>query len=119
MPRQPQGRWFCERCQRRFDAAGGCERCPGEPLLDLADDDVRQFVEDEDARRAHKRLGLAVGVSLPLAIVVAFILGAGIVGIAAGVGLGVGLSAAVVALFPAKKRAPTVSPAQLEAWRAG
>lgn len=52
----PDGRYFCESCERRYNAPGDCTHCPEEPLLDLLDEDVLLMLEKWDDDRWQKRL---------------------------------------------------------------
>jgi len=56
----PMGRYYCERCDTRYD--GGPGDCPGsceeEPLLDLRNEEVILFMEEQDRKRFVKRAGL-------------------------------------------------------------
>jgi len=74
--RNKLGRFYCEQCHGRFDAAGDCPKCPGEPLLDLADEDVRLMLEEMDHAAKTRRFGMLAMVSAVLAVPVFFILSA-------------------------------------------
>lgn len=56
----PMGRYYCERCDTRYD--GGPGDCPGdceeEPLLDLRNEEVILFIEEQDRKRFVKRAAL-------------------------------------------------------------
>jgi hypothetical protein len=60
----PAGRWFCERCQARYQAPGDCQRCPDEPLLDLHDEHTRLAISEMDDARRRRRHGLLGIISL-------------------------------------------------------
>lgn len=72
------GRYFCEVCTARYEAAGDCSECPGEPLLDLADEDVRLMIQDFDDRRWRKRATqwtlASIVVMIPVAAPLAWVL---------------------------------------------
>jgi hypothetical protein len=44
-------RYICEACGRRYAEAGDCQDHPDEPLLDLANEDVRIMLDDFDSSR--------------------------------------------------------------------
>ena len=104
----PDGRWFCETCESRYDGPGDCIRCPEEPLLDLHDEDTRLTIEEMDAGRRRKRhalLGLAsLAVCFPLVILVGFI--STKLGVLAWVGATGALTGVLWKAFPTKDRLP-------------
>ena len=60
------GRYICEVCGTRYEAPGDCPKDPGEPLLDLHDEDVYLMLQDFDAQRWRKRLGVTTVVGFVL-----------------------------------------------------
>ncbi len=104
----PDGRWFCERCQSRYATPGDCARCPDEPLLDLHDEDVRLAIEELDASRRRKRhalLGLvALAACFPLVLLVGIF--STKLGVLAWVGATSALTATLWKIFPTKDRLP-------------
>ena len=104
----PDGRWFCEACQARYDSSGDCVRCPDEPLLDLHHEDTRLAIEELDASRRRKRhtmLGLiALAVCFPLVLLVGIF--STKLGVLAWVGATGALTGVLWKLFPTKDRLP-------------
>ncbi len=112
----PDGQFFCERCEGRYDQPGDCPRCPNEPLMDLTDNDVVLMLEAFDDAAKRKRYGVcfaaALVVTVPIAI--ALIAGCSLVDSRAVFKLALLLCFAVLAglttlfatLFPARRRTP-------------
>jgi len=103
----PQGQYFCEQCEGRYDQKGDCPKCPEEPLLNLLDEDVLLMLKQFDDARWQKRVGLLTGISgvicLPLLALVLF--GGKFGFIVYGAAM-MGLSGVLVAIFPAKRKTP-------------
>lgn len=63
-------RFVCSDCGVENAAAGDCAKCGQGPLVDAAQEDVRQWLLDEDAGRRQRResrlLGVSIGVTLAL-----------------------------------------------------
>jgi hypothetical protein len=75
------GRYFCESCAQRYSGRGECcLECEGEPLLDLADEDVRQMIREFDEARWRKRSTqwtfLSIALVSPLGIGLMWVLSA-------------------------------------------
>jgi hypothetical protein len=71
--------------------------------MDLSDASVRAELIAEDDRRRTKRRYQMVWPAVPVGIVVAMVLGGGLIGFAAGGAVGYGASLALAAVFPAKQ----------------
>ena len=82
------GRFFCERCRRRYDHKGDCPRCAEEPLLDLADDDMRLMIDEQDSTRRNRRFSAIVMICAVVLAPVSFLVWQ-IVGMFLGIGFGV------------------------------
>lgn len=112
------GRYYCESCRRRFGASGDCPRCPGEPLLDLADDDVRLMLEEATDRARMRRYSIVLGIvlvaSMPVSIFLAFFIGF-LIGIPAAAAMVAGLTALFIKIFQPKEVGPRLSPDEV-AW---
>ena len=67
------GRYFCERCLRRYEQPGDCPRCEYEPLLDLEDEEVRHFLEEADARARTRRFARCFGLALIPGILIIYV----------------------------------------------
>jgi hypothetical protein len=107
----PDGRWFCERCGRRYPATGDCPHCDQEPLLDLASDHVRLALqEDLDRRKRHRFstfVGLGIVVGVPVFFAVTFLLALGeLVGLAAAAAATLAVATALTRLFPVRSTIP-------------
>ena len=123
-----QGRWFCTRCKGRFDGPGDCPRCPEEPLLDLADDEIRLMLHEQDAAAKRKRYGLCLGIAAVLGVPVFFLSAAlemylmpharkgGSLAIGLTGATVLGLTALFTMLFPARRVLPEVSQADIARW---
>jgi hypothetical protein len=108
---------MCEECTRRYERGGMCDDCPDEPLLDLADEDVRLMIDEFDDRRFWKRS--TIWTFLSLALVSPF-------GIAAwnymGTKIGVavwglltgGLSTFLIKRFPPEPKLPELTPEEIQ-----
>jgi hypothetical protein len=72
IPEILQRRYHCAVCHHRAPAPGTCPRCPEEPLLDLADPEVRIMLEQQDDahkwRHAGKVIGISAGAAVPLTV---------------------------------------------------
>jgi len=114
----PAGRFYCHSCLARYGAPGDCPRaeCDQEPLLDLADEEVRLFLAEFDARAKWKRFGLCFGIALvfgiPLVIVGGYFFS--IHGQVGGAFATFGLATLFSKLFPARRRAPKLSEEEIE-----
>lgn len=116
MEEDPSGRFICEACATRYDGGGDCPRCEGEPLMDLADEEVVLMLEGFDDAAQRKRYFLcfvgATVVAVPIGLVLliaaagtdsrvltklAFLVAAGIM---------VGLTTLLAFLFPARRKLP-------------
>jgi hypothetical protein len=77
-------RYHCANCHHRAAAPGGCPKCPDEPLLDLADTEVRLMLSQQDDaekwRHSGKVIGISAGAAIPLTL--------GIMSAADAIGLG-------------------------------
>lgn len=115
-------RYHCANCHHRAPAPGNCPRCPEEPLLDLADSEVRLMLEQEDDAAKYRHAGKVIGISaaagVPLTI--------GVMMLSSAIGLELNpiqmmfaTSLAVMfglfALWKPKKSAPTLSEAEIAA----
>lgn len=60
--------FVCMDCARRQPDSGDCRACGNGPVLDSRDRDVRQTLHDDDDKRARKREGAIVGVSVLLGV---------------------------------------------------
>ncbi len=104
----PNGRWFCERCQARYAVPGDCASCPDEPLLDLHDEDTRIAIEEMDSSRRRKRHGIlglvALAACFPLVLLVGII--STKLGVLAWIGATTVLTGVLWKLFPTKNRLP-------------
>ncbi|MBI5502557.1 MAG: hypothetical protein HY907_20095 [Deltaproteobacteria bacterium] len=114
------GRWYCTGCRSRHDATGDCPRCPGEPLLDLADDEVRLMLESQDDAAKRKRYGLYVGIGALLGVPL-FFLGSvltedGRVGLGMGVAGALAIAWVLMRFLPPRRVAPPISQAELTRW---
>lgn len=114
------GQWYCTACRSRYDAPGDCPKCPGEPLLDLADEEVRLMLESQDDAAKRKRYGLYIGIGAVLGVPL-FFLGSvltedGRIGVAAGVVGAMAIAAVLMRLLPPRRVAPKVSQAELARW---
>ena len=116
MEEDPNGRFICEACARRFDDGGDCPHCDGEPLLDLADEEVVLMLEGFDAAAQRRRyfhcfLGASV-VAIPIGL--ALFIGATAIDVRAvtklaflvAAGLLIGLTTLLAFLFPARRKLP-------------
>lgn len=65
-------RYHCAVCHHRASQPGSCPNCPEEPLLDLADSEVRLMLEQQDDaqkwRHAGKVIGISAGAAVPLTV---------------------------------------------------
>lgn len=65
-------RYHCANCHHRAPAPGNCPHCPEEPLLDLADPEVRLMLDQADDatkyRHAGKLIALSAAIGIPLTI---------------------------------------------------
>ena len=104
----PDGRWFCEQCERRYSAPGDCQRCPEEPLLDLHDEDTRLIIEEMDSKRRRKRhtiLGVVALVACSPIVVLGSILSKKLALLGWVFATG-GLTGLLWKIFPTKDRLP-------------
>lgn len=105
----PSGAFFCESCTRRYAAKGDCPKCPGEPLLDLRNEDVIHMLQEFDSARWRKRAAIYSVIAGVPGLVLG-VLGCGAVGWVVSLGLGLTItlagSAALMAIAPPKKRCP-------------
>ncbi len=103
----PQGQYFCEQCEARYDESGDCAKCPEEPLLNLLDEDVLLMLQQFDDARWQKRAGLLTMLSgvicAPLLLLVLFVKKIGFVIYGAAM---LGLSGAMIKMFPPKRKTP-------------
>jgi len=129
-------RYFCEVCQTRYDIAGDCPNDPDEPLQDLADEDVRNFLQSRDDAAWRKRSGLFATIAGFVSFVPAILIAGwvssitrsgigrndGSVAIGAFVGIfGAGVAgsgAMLMAMFPPKKIMPLVDDYEIDRWNA-
>jgi hypothetical protein len=89
MPKETKsGRFLCERCRRRYDRKGDCPRCAEEPLLDLADDDMRLMIDEQDSTRRNRRFSAIVMICAVVLAPVTFLVWQ-IIGMFLGIGFGV------------------------------
>ncbi len=110
------GRHFCEQCHGRFDQPGDCPRCPGEPLLDLADEDVRLMLDEMDASAKTRRFATmagisaipAIGVFIGMTLMCNWLVAVPVAALALGGGATV-----LAKLFPAKKSAPQLTESEI------
>lgn len=49
-------RYLCERCLNRYEDGAECPSCAGEPLLDLADEEVVRYLAELDANERRAKL---------------------------------------------------------------
>jgi hypothetical protein len=107
-PADVDGRFLCHECTRRYHRPGDCPHCPEEPLLDLADEEVRLFLDDFDSKARWRRFGLCFGAALPIGIPLVIVGGYyfSIHGQAGGAFATFGLATLFAKLFPAKRRSP-------------
>ncbi len=116
MEEDPNGRFICEACARRYDDGGDCPRCEGEPLLDLADEEVVLMLEGFDAAAQRKRYFLCFVAAAAIVVPLGF---AAMIGVAtidveflgrlavfAFIGLLIGLTTLFSYLFPARRKLP-------------
>lgn len=112
-----RGRFFCEECTQRYGGPGDCADCEGEPLLDLANEEVRRLIIDFDEarwRRQATKWGLvSLVVTSPLLVVLGLILAHFGVGLA--VLCALGLSSYLMSAFPPAKKMPDMSPDEIAA----
>lgn len=112
MNENPEGRYYCEICRRRYDDPGDCPRCPEEPLLDLGDEDVRLMLQENDLASRNRRFATIFMVSAlvvaPFGVVLWIYISACLaIPLCA---LGVFLSTTVLTLvFPARKTMPPLT----------
>lgn len=112
------GRFFCESCLGRHTTRGDCPRCPGEPLLDLCDDETRIMLEEFDSKAKMKRYTII----LVTVIVVTMPIDLGMIFFWLGLWIGVPATACFVAaitailanFLPAKMKSPTLQPGEIE-----
>ena len=48
-------KFYCSVCRTRYDAPGFCSQCPNEPLLDLMDPQVHEWLFEMDRKRKFQR----------------------------------------------------------------
>ncbi|MFC1610735.1 hypothetical protein ACFL6C_07245 [Myxococcota bacterium] len=116
------GRFYCEKCRNRFPTPGSCPRCVGEPLLDLADDEVRYMLESFDDNSRMRRYGQVVLVCAVFGALVWFVctqLVGWIIAFAPAIGVTMGLSAVGMKIFPPRKSAPNLTSEEVQKLRAG
>jgi len=117
MNRPALHRFFCESCLGRADAPGDCPRCSGEPLLDLANSEVREMLESFDDSAKTKRYSLVLGIVVVATMPVSFALIFALLGLLVGgpisAAIVFGLTALFVKMFPVKRRAPVLSEQEL------
>jgi hypothetical protein len=64
-------RYICEQCRRRYRGSGMCPDHPEEPLLDLADPEIRLLLDKDDGPWHRGRAGV-VGLLVASALYMAF-----------------------------------------------
>lgn len=108
----PEGRYYCEVCRRRFDESGDCPKDREEPLLDLGDEDVRLMLQENDHAARNRRFASIFMASALLVAPIGVLLW-----IAIGPCLAIPICIAATALitfvlnliFPARKTMPPLS----------
>lgn len=112
------GRFFCESCLGRHTGRGDCSKCSGEPLLDLCDDETRIMLEEFDSRAKMKRytiiLIVVIVLTMPLDLGLIFFWLGMRVGVPAAAGLVAAMTAILATFFPAKMKAPSLQPGEVE-----
>ena len=110
------GRYFCEQCHGRFDALGDCPKCPGEPLLDLADEDVRIMLDEMDHSARTKRFATMAGIAAVISIPVFFLVPLTCNWLfaipAAALSCG-GIAIVLSKIFPARRSAPELTDSEI------
>lgn len=102
------GRYICEACGSRQATAGFCAQHPDEPLLDLADEDVRLLLDEFDDRRRAQRYTV---IAVTCAILLSPLLLLGLVKrffIVVWAGAVTGLTAGIYRIFPARQVLPNL-----------
>ncbi len=109
--------FYCTSCRGRAGQPGVCPRCPGEPLLDLRDAEVRHTLDDLDARARHTRqartiLGAVALVGVPCwFIIVPYVGDVFIAVILAAVAASLA-AALMLRFFPARRQLPDLDDAE-------
>ena len=123
------GRYFCTNCRGRFERFGDCPKYPGEPLLDLARDEIREMLQAQDDATRRRRHGLYVMISAVVSVPFFFLapvldiwIGSrgesrtGFFAIALGFGVAIGLAALLMRSFPPRTVLPPITPDELARW---
>ena len=66
MEEPPIKTFYCSECRTRYDDPGFCYQCPDEPLLDLMDPQVHEWLADMDRKRKFQhyyKIALALAAS--------------------------------------------------------
>ena len=115
-------RYFCTECGRAYDQPGNCPTHTDEPLLDLADEEVRLMLEDQDGSAKLRHAAILVGVIAAVTFVAAVLvmlvvdmldLGEYVNFARVMIVLAVGFYFAGFAMFKFKGKAPKLSPEQV------
>lgn len=57
--------FYCSGCRGRFERGGDCPTCKNETLFNLRDQDVHEFLMDQDAKRDTRRFGVMAVAAVP------------------------------------------------------
>lgn len=115
-------RYHCALCHHRAAAPGSCPHCPDEPLLDLADAEVRLMLEQADDatkyRHAGKVIGLSAAAGVPLTVglmMLSSTIGLDLNPIQAMFGTSLAVMFGLFTLWKPKKSAPALSEGEIAA----
>lgn len=113
-------RFYCTECGRGYDQPGNCPTHTDEPLMDLADEEVRLMLEDQDGsaklRHAAILVGAVAAVTFVAAVGVMFVVGKLEIEVNFAkvmIVLGAGFYLAAFAMFKFKGKAPKFTPEQV------
>lgn len=119
-PQSPILRFYCTDCASAYAQPGNCPNHADEPLLDLADEQVRLMLEDQDGsakmRHAAILVGVVAAVTFASAVVVMFVVGEldiEVNFVKVLLVLGAGFYLAAFAMFKFKPKAPDLTPQQV------
>ncbi len=114
----PDGRFFCESCLGRYAGRGDCLKCPGEPLLDLCDDETRLMLEEFDSKAKMRRytiiLMVVIVLTMPISLGLIFFWLGALIGTPAAAGLVAAITAGLAALLPPKVKMPQLKSGEIE-----